>query len=40
MREIAAGGGFGAIMGRNAFQRSRPEALKLLSDVISIYRDA
>ena len=40
VREIAAGGGFGAIMGRNAFQRSRPEALKLLSDVISIYRDA
>lgn len=40
VREIAAGGGFGAIMGRNAFQRPRPEALKLLSDVISIYRDA
>ena len=40
IREIAAGGGFGAIMGRNAFQRSRPDALKLLGDVIAIYRDA
>jgi class I fructose-bisphosphate aldolase len=40
IREIAAGGGFGSIMGRNAFQRSRPDALKLLSDVISIYKNA
>lgn len=40
IREIAAGGGFGSIMGRNAFQRSRPDALKLLGDVIVIYRDA
>ncbi len=40
IREIAAGGGFGSIMGRNAFQRSRPDALKLLGDVIAIYRDA
>ncbi len=40
IREIAAGGGFGAIMGRNAFQRSRADALKLLGDVIAIYRGA
>ncbi len=40
IREIAAGGGFGSIMGRNAFQRSRADALKLLGDVISIYRNA
>ena len=40
IKEIAAGGGFGSIMGRNAFQRSRPDALKLLGDVIAIYRDA
>jgi class I fructose-bisphosphate aldolase len=40
IREIAAGGGFGSIMGRNAFQRSRSDALKLLSDVISIYKNA
>jgi len=40
VREIAAGGGFGSIMGRNAFQRPRPEALKLLNDVIEIFRSA
>ncbi len=40
IREIAAGGGFGSIMGRNAFQRSRADSLKLLGDVISIYRNA
>ena len=36
-RAIQAGGGFGSIMGRNVFQRPRPEALKLLSDVMSIF---
>ena len=40
IREIAAGGGFGSIMGRNAFQRSRADALKLLGDVIDIYKNA
>jgi len=35
---IAAGGGFGSIMGRNSFQRPKQEALKLLRDVIGIYR--
>jgi class I fructose-bisphosphate aldolase len=35
--EIAAGGGFGSIMGRNSFQRPKPEALKLLADVMKIY---
>lgn len=40
VRELAAGGSFGAIMGRNAFQRPRAEALKLLSDVIQIYKSA
>ncbi len=38
VRELAAGGGFGSIMGRNAFQRPRPEALKLLGDVMEIFR--
>ncbi|MGD0673962.1 MAG: class I fructose-bisphosphate aldolase [Polyangiaceae bacterium] len=38
VRGIAAGGGFGSIMGRNAFQRPRAEALKLLSDVMDIFR--
>jgi class I fructose-bisphosphate aldolase len=39
VKEIAAGGGFGSIMGRNAFQRPRDEALKLLADVMKIYSD-
>jgi class I fructose-bisphosphate aldolase len=38
--EIAAGGGFGSIMGRNAFQRPRPEALALLRAVMDIYAKA
>jgi class I fructose-bisphosphate aldolase len=40
VRGIAAGGGFGSIMGRNAFQRPRAEALKLLTDVMDIFRKA
>lgn len=38
VREIAKGGGFGSIMGRNAFQRPRAEAIKLLQDVQEIFR--
>ena len=37
-RAIHAGGGFGSIMGRNTFQRDRETSLKLLSDVIEIYK--
>lgn len=40
VKELAAGGAFGSIMGRNAFQRPRAEAIKLLQDVMSIYRSA
>jgi class I fructose-bisphosphate aldolase len=40
VRGLAAGGAFGSIMGRNAFQRPRAEALKLLSDVMDIFRKA
>jgi class I fructose-bisphosphate aldolase len=40
VRGIAEGGGFGSIMGRNAFQRPRAEAIKLLGDVIDIFRRA
>ena len=40
VKEIAAGGGFGSIMGRNAFQRPRPEALKLLADVMAVFKSA
>ncbi len=38
IRGIRDGGGFGSIMGRNAFQRQRDEALELLGDVIKIYQ--
>jgi class I fructose-bisphosphate aldolase len=37
VKQIAAGGGFGSIMGRNAFQRPREESLKLLKDVMNIF---
>jgi len=38
IRGIRAGGGFGSIMGRNAFQRPRAEALQLLKDVMTIFK--
>ena len=38
VKGMAAGGAFGAIMGRNAFQRPRAEALQLLQSVIDIYK--
>jgi class I fructose-bisphosphate aldolase len=37
IRAIHAGGGFGSILGRNSFQRSKPEALKMLRAVMDIY---
>jgi len=37
IKGIAEGGGFGSIMGRNAFQRPKAEALKLLEAVMKIY---
>ncbi|MBK8098809.1 MAG: class I fructose-bisphosphate aldolase [Planctomycetes bacterium] len=37
---LADGGAFGSIMGRNAFQRPMPDALKLLKSVQDIYRAA
>jgi len=40
IKELAAGGAFGSIMGRNAFQRSRTDALKLLADVMTVYKNA
>jgi class I fructose-bisphosphate aldolase len=36
-RGIRDGGGFGSIMGRNAFQRPKAEALKLLRSIMDIY---
>ncbi len=37
---IADGGGFGSIMGRNAFQRPEAEAVDLLHKVMAIYKAA
>lgn len=37
VHEIHAGGGHGSIVGRNAFQRPRAEALKLLERIIDIH---
>jgi len=39
-RAIRDGGGFGSIIGRNSFQRKKPEALKLLRNIIAIYSGA
>ena len=36
-RAIRDGGGFGSIIGRNSFQRQKPEALAFLSTVMKIY---
>lgn len=38
--EIAGGGAFGSIMGRNAFQRPKQEAIELLHAVMDIHRKA
>lgn len=39
-RAIHVGGGNGSIIGRNCFQRPREEALKLLDEIIKIYKTA
>ena len=39
-RDIAAGGGNGSIIGRNVFQRPRAEALALLDQLVSIYKQS
>ncbi|HYC00278.1 MAG TPA: class I fructose-bisphosphate aldolase [Candidatus Limnocylindrales bacterium] len=36
-RGIREGGGFGSIIGRNSFQRRKPEALQFLGEVMKIY---
>jgi class I fructose-bisphosphate aldolase len=38
IRQIRDGGGTGSIVGRNAFQRPKAEALDLLGKIIAIYR--
>jgi class I fructose-bisphosphate aldolase len=37
VNEMAQGGSFGSIMGRNAFQRPKAEAIKLLHDVMDTF---
>jgi fructose-bisphosphate aldolase, class I len=39
IKGIAQGGGFGSIMGRNAFQRPKKEAIELLHKVQDAFRD-
>ena len=39
IRGIAEGGGFGSIVGRNAFQRSKTDAIDLLHKIMDIYKD-
>ena len=38
IKEIAKGGGNGSIIGRNAFQRSKPDAIKMLNQICEIYK--
>jgi fructose-bisphosphate aldolase, class I len=38
IRQIKQGGGFGSIVGRNAFQRSRAEGLDLLRKIMDVYK--
>jgi class I fructose-bisphosphate aldolase len=38
IRAIHEGGGFGSIIGRNSFQRPMPEAVKLLRQIMDIYK--
>lgn len=38
IKQINAGGGSGSIVGRNAFQRPKEEALDLLGKIVDIYR--
>jgi class I fructose-bisphosphate aldolase len=38
VKAIRDGGGFGSIIGRNSFQRAKPEALKFLGTIMDIYK--
>ena len=37
IRQIAEGGGFGSIVGRNSFQRAKTEGIDLLHEIMDIY---
>ena len=36
-KAIQAGGGFGSIIGRNSFQRPKPDAIAMLNKIMDIY---
>ena len=38
--EIAKGGGFGSIVGRNSFQRPFSEGVSLMREIMEIYKSA
>jgi class I fructose-bisphosphate aldolase len=38
VRAVYQGGGNGSIIGRNTFQRPKPEALDMLARIIKIYQ--
>ena len=38
VREIHKGGGFGSIIGRNSFQRPLADAVKLLTNIVNVYK--
>ena len=40
IREIAKGGGFGSIVGRNSFQRPFSEGVSLMREIMDIYKSA
>ena len=40
IKQLAQGGAFGSIVGRNAFQRPKTEALALLKQIMDIYKSA
>jgi len=40
VRGIAAGGGFGSIMGRNAFQRPKADGVRILKQVMAVLQEA
>ena len=39
VKQLAKGGAFGSIVGRNAFKRPEKEALELLKQIMEIYKD-
>ena len=38
IRQVAAGGSNGSIIGRNSFQREKGDAMELLNTIVDIYR--